>query len=111
MPHIFTFIPTVTVVVLAFLTAYFVFRSFYYAQVATWLNEDLQRVIKQKFRLGQGRRADPKELDILVRKIMNHKFEQRDNKHTIATARKHYADEINSLFGFNSTHEDVKRAK
>lgn len=44
------------------------------------------------------------KLDVLIRRIMNHKYEVRDNKHTVASARNAYAKEILGLFGF----EDVK---
>lgn len=44
------------------------------------------------------------KLDTLIKRIMNHKYEVRDNKHTVASARNAYAKEILGLFGF----EEVK---
>ncbi len=65
------------------------------------MDQDNKTLSDQNNRLTKVLTPSMTELETLVKKIMNHKFEPRDNKHTVASARKQYAKEILNLFGIN----------
>lgn len=66
--------------------------------------QDLKALSNQNNRIVKCLAPSMTKLNEVIRRIMNHKYEPRDNKHTVASARNAYAKEILGLFGF----EDVK---